>query len=223
MPRNRAAFFDFIRMRLFKGKLGAGQVEGLEAILDLWRARIPGGRPDGLAYVLATAFHETEATMQPVRETLAASDAAAIGRLDRAFSAGRLGSVKAPYWRPDADGRSWLGRGLVQLTHKRNYEAMSKVTGIDLVADPSRTMEMDVAATILIEGMRLGSFTGRKLDDYFAAGKTDWIGARRIINGRDRAELAAGYGRTFRAALAHLGSGRRCDSRRLAFKNRSEA
>lgn len=64
---------------------------------------------------------------------------------------------------------------------------------------------MGVAATILIEGMRLGRFTGRKLDDYFAAGKTDRIGARRIINGRDRAELVAGYGRTFHAALGALG------------------
>ena len=155
--------------------------------------------------MLATAFHETAATMQPVRETLAASDAAAIGRLDRAFSAGRLASVKTPYWRPEADGRSWLGRGLVQLTHKRNYEAMSKVTGIDLVADPSRAMDMDVAATILIEGMRLGSFTGRKLDHYFSEEKAEWIGARQIINGNDRAELVAGYGRIFHAALGALG------------------
>jgi len=49
--------------------------------------------------------------------------------------------VKTPSWRPDTEGRSWLGRGLVQRTHKRNYEAMSKVTGIDLVGDPSRAME----------------------------------------------------------------------------------
>ncbi len=96
MPGNRAAFFDFIRTRLFKGKIRAAQVEGLDAILDLWQVRVPQGRPDGLAYVLATAFHETAATMQPVRETRAASDAAAIGRLDRAFSAGRLASVKTP-------------------------------------------------------------------------------------------------------------------------------
>lgn len=47
MPRNRAAFFDFIGMRLFTGKLGAGQVQRPDAILDLWRIgarRIINGR-----------------------------------------------------------------------------------------------------------------------------------------------------------------------------------
>lgn len=94
-----------------------------------------------MAYGLATASHETSATMQPVRETLPASDAAAIGTTRQGGFAGGLGSVKTPSWRPDTEGRSWLGRGLVQRTHKRNYEAMSKVTGIDLVGDPSRAME----------------------------------------------------------------------------------
>ncbi|CAN7224497.1 hypothetical protein [Neorhizobium sp. LjRoot104] len=201
MAHNRHAFFDFVRTRLFKGRLVTGQVEGLTAILDGWRER--GGQDEHppLAYVLATAFHETAATMQPVRETLAASDRSAIARLDAAFAAGRLGSVKTPYWRPDADGKSWLGRGLVQLTHRRNYEAMSNVTGIDLVADPCRAMEMPVSVAILIEGMRRGSFTGRKLGDYFGQAGADWVGARKIINGSDRAELVARHARGFAEAL----------------------
>ena len=201
MAHNRHAFFDFVRTRLFKGRLVTGQVEGLTAILDGWRER--GGQDEGppLAYVLATAFHETAATMQPVRETLAASDRSAIARLDEAFAAGRLGSVRTPYWRPDADGKSWLGRGLVQLTHRRNYEAMSDVTGIDLVADPGRAMEMPVSVAILIEGMRRGSFTGRKLGDYFGQAGADWVGARKIINGSDRAELVARHARGFAEAL----------------------
>jgi hypothetical protein len=202
MVLNRPRVFDIVRSRLFKGRLAKAQVEGLTAILDGWQARAPDGRTEALAYVLATAFHETATTMQPVRETLAATDAAAVARLDKAFAAGRLGSVKTPYWRLDADGRTWLGRGLVQLTHKRNYEAMSTVTGIDLVADPARAMDMDVAVAILIEGMRAGSFTGRRLDDYFTPQKTDWQGARQIINGTDRAALVAGYGRVFCQALS---------------------
>lgn len=209
MQLSRRAFFDFVRMKLFQGRLGAGQVAGLTAILDGWLARVGQGgmqplapcSAQPLAYVLATAFHETAATMQPVRETLAASDKVAIARLEEAFAAGRLGSVRTPYWRPDADGRSWLGRGLVQLTHRRNYEAMSGVTGIDLVADPGRAMEMPVSVAILIEGMRRGSFTGRKLDDYFGPGRADWVGARKIINGNDRAELVARHARVFAEAL----------------------
>nr|WP_250814046.1 hypothetical protein [Neorhizobium tomejilense] len=201
MAHNRHAFFDLVRTKLFKGRLAAGQVEGLTAILDAWRERDGQGEAQPLAYVLATAFHETAATMQPVRETLAASDRSAITRLDEAFAAGRLGSVKTPYWRPDAEGKSWLGRGLVQLTHRRNYEAMSAVTGIDLVADPGRAMEMPVSVAILIEGMRRGSFTGRKLGDYFGQARCDWVGARKIINGNDRADLVARHARVFAEAL----------------------
>jgi predicted chitinase len=201
MAHNRHAFFDLVRTKLFKGRLVAAQVEGMTAILDAWRERDGQGEAQPLSYVLATAFHETAATMQPVRETLAASDRSAIARLDEAFAAGRLGSVKTPYWRPDAEGKSWLGRGLVQLTHRRNYEAMSAVTGIDLVADPGRAMEMPASVAILIEGMRRGSFTGRKLGDYFGQGRTDWVGARKIINGNDRADLVARHARVFAEAL----------------------
>ncbi|MGK6315256.1 hypothetical protein [Neorhizobium sp. DT-125] len=204
MGRERAVFFDIIRPELFKGRLSARQGQGLTAILDGWRRHAPDGRPDALAYVLATAFHETAATMQPIRETLAKTDAVAIRRLDAAFAAGRLPSVRTPYWRPDAEGKSWLGRGLVQLTHRRNYEAMSKVTGVDLVADPARAMQMEVSVAILIEGMRRGCFTGKRLDHYFGPGSSDWVGARKIINGTDRAELVAGYGRVFSGALAGL-------------------
>lgn len=201
MQLERRVFFDLVRTKLFGGGLTSGQVEGLTAILDGWSARAAQGGNDPLAYVLATAFHETAATMQPVRETLAASDKMAIARLEQAFAAGKLGSVRTPYWRPDENGRSWLGRGLVQLTHRRNYEAMSEITGIDLVTDPGRAMEMPVSVAILIEGMRCGSFTGRKLGDYFGPGRTDWTGARKIINGNDRAELVARHARVFAQAL----------------------
>jgi len=197
----RRQFLAAARRDPCRGRLLQRQVEGFSAILDVWQERARGGDVRQLAYVLATAFHETAATMQPVRETLARTDAEAIRRLDAAFAAGRLKSVRQPYWRPDAEGKSWLGRGLVQLTHRRNYEAMSQVTGVDLVADPSRAMDMGVSVVILIEGMRCGSFTGHGLDDYFTPGREDWTGARRIINGTDRAELVAGYGRAFARAL----------------------
>jgi predicted chitinase len=169
--------------------------------MDAWEALEPAEKSAALAYVLATAFHVTAATMQPVRETLANTDQSAVARLESAYAAGRLRTVKTPYWRYDADGRTWLGRGLVQLTHRRNYQKMSELTGIDLVAAPHRAMEMDVAVKILIEGMRAGSFTGRRLGDYFDAGKSDWVGARKIINGNDRAALVAGYAKAFAAAL----------------------
>lgn len=200
---DRPFFFDTVRDAPFKGALSAPQVEGMVAILDFWEARMPDADPRWLAYILATAFHETAYTMQPVRETLATSDARAIEILETAFANGKLSWVKTPYWRPDADGKSWLGRGLVQLTHKRNYEAMSALTGIDLVAEPDRAMEMGPAVSILIEGMVNGSFSNHKLADHLNATNDDWINARRIVNGTDRAEKLAGYGKTFLAAIRH--------------------
>lgn len=194
-------FFDAVRQELFKGGLTQPQVVGMTAILDAWEKRFTEADRRWLAYILATAYHETAYTMQPVRETLAESDLRAVEILETAFAAGRLSWVKTPYWRPDEDGRCWLGRGLVQLTHKRNYEAMSTLTGIDLVADPDRAMEMDAAVTILIEGMLQGSFTGHKLADHLNATTEDWVNARRIVNGTDRAEKLAGYAMAFHAAL----------------------
>lgn len=201
MVIDRKAFFGHVRGPLYGGKLGQGQVSGLTALLDRFEQ---GGETRDrrfLAYMLATAHHETGGRLQPVRETFAATDAAAIGVLDRAYADGRLPQVSAPYWRRDADGKSWLGRGLVQITHRRNYERLAELTDIDLVTRPERAMEMATSVEILFVGMLRGAFTGRRLADHFAAGRADWVGARRIINGLDRAERVAGYGQAFFAAL----------------------
>lgn len=205
MVIDRKGFFDGVRGPLYGGRLERAQVAGMTALIDRFEA---GGGTYGetgdrrfLAYMLATAHHETGGRMQPVRETFAASDDTAIARLDRAFAEGRLPQVSAPYWRRDADGRTWLGRGLVQITHRRNYERLSSLIGVDLVQRPERAMEMAVSVEILVVGMLRGAFTGRRLADCFSPGRADWIGARRIINGLDRAERVAGYGRAFFAAL----------------------
>ena len=198
---DRKAFFDAARGTLYGGRLARTQVAGLTALLDRFER---GGETRDrrfLAYMLATAHHETGGRLQPVRETFAASDAAAIARLDRAFAAGRLPQVSAPYWRRDGEGKSWLGRGLVQITHRRNYARLAALTGIDLVGQPELAMETAAAVEILFTDMLRGAFTGQRLDNHFSDARADWVGARRIVNGRDRAEKVAGYGRAFFAAL----------------------
>lgn len=203
---DRTVFFKAVRASLFDGALKQGQVDGLTAILDRW-ARMPEPADRRwLAYMLATAHHETGRTMQPVRETFATSDERAIAILEAQFRKGGLPSVSTPYWRRDGEGKSWLGRGLVQLTHRVNYAKMAQATGIDLLANPERAMELPVAVDILFAGMQSGAFTGKRLGDYFSLSRESWTGARRIINGRDRAELVASYGRQYLAAL-RLASG----------------
>lgn len=194
---NREAFYASLRARgsgVFGTSLTQGQVDGLEAIL----AACDGLPVTHAAYILATAYHETARTMQPVRETLASTDDQAIARLDKAFASGRLKSVKNPYWRKDADGKTWLGRGFVQLTHKTNYARAGRELALDLVGNPSLAMQPTVAALILVRGSAEGWFTGKKLSDYLPG---DYVQARRIINGMDRAQDIAGYARAFEAAL----------------------
>ena len=78
---------------------------------------------------------------------------------------------------------------------------MSSVVGENLVADPALALEPDTAAKIMFCGMERGSFTGRKLADYFSDAGADWFNARRIINGTDCAAQIAAYGQEFHAAL----------------------
>lgn len=204
----RTVFFQSVRMTLFGGRLSSAQVAGLSAILDRAEAEPRGCDLRWLAYMLATAHHETGRKMQPVRETGAGSDEQAIARLERAFARGLLPSVRAPYWRRDGEGKTWLGRGLVQLTHKRNYERMSQLIGKDLVSDPDRALDSAVAVSVLFTGMVAGAFSGVALRDVFTPSQTDWIAARRIINGQDRAEDIATDAQAYHAALLAGRAGR---------------
>lgn len=198
-------FFSQIKSSLFNGSLNQGQVDGINVILDKmaeFRGQILRNQA---AYILATAYHETGARMMPVRETFASSDAQAMGRLESAWKKGVLTWVKTPYWR---DG--WYGRGYVQLTHKVNYQKMSDILGLDLVGDRDLTLDEDVAATILIEGMLQGAsgkgdFTKYKLEDFVNLKKSDYIGARKVINGNESASKVAGYAKKFEAALEAAG------------------
>jgi len=200
MRIDRRIVFAGLRNAVFGGRLSQGQVEGVEAVLTRFSAR-GWADPRWLAYMLATAHHETGGTMQAVRETFAATDDEAFARLERAWRAGKLPTVRTPYWRRDAAGRSYYGRGLVQITHRENYEKMSRVTGLDHVAEPDLALRLGVAATILVVGMTEGLFSGVRLADTFAGTKADWTGARKIVNGTDRAKKIAVTARIFDAAI----------------------
>lgn len=195
-PLERRDFFAVVRKSF--GKLNQKQVDGFNTVLDALTDEAV--TPTQAAYLLATAWHETAHTMQPVRETLAHNDATAISRLERAWKSGRL-NVKNPYWKPDANGKSWFGRGHVQLTHQRNYQAASELIGIDLVADPALALDPAISALILVRGSMQGLFTGKRLSQYINADSRDYVNARRVINGTDRALDIAAYATRFERAL----------------------
>ncbi|MEN6548573.1 MAG: hypothetical protein ABFE07_21210 [Armatimonadia bacterium] len=179
---NRTVFFDRVRARPFGGSLSQPQVSGLTAILDA--ASTYGIKDERyLAYALATAYHETAHTMQPIAE---------YGK-----GKGRKYGVKGKH------GQVPYGRGYVQLTWDTNYERADKELGLNgaLLKDFDLAMRPGIAAGILFEGMTEGWFTGKKLSDYFTASKADPVNARRIINGTDKASMIAGYYNDFLAAL----------------------
>lgn len=187
MTTNRSAFFAAARSSLFGGRLAASQVQGVEAIIDGFEKRGLSDRR-WLAYMLATTFHETDRTMEPIVEY---GGRKYFDKYDTGRLAEQLGNT------PEADGDGYLyrGRGFVQITGFDNYRKFG------LEADPDKALELETATNILIVGMTTGTFTGRKLSDYFSGEKADWVNARRIINGTDRAADIADYGRAFYQAL----------------------
>ena len=169
-PEIQKPFFDYQVVRDKFGKLVQSQVNGFETIIHKWQeSKLEDLR--WLAYMLATTWHETSRTMQPITEY---------------GSQTYLRSKK--YW-------PYIGRGYVQLTWKRNYEKYG------IADHPEKALEPDLAAHIMIDGMTKGIFTGKKLGDYFNTKVSDAVGARRIINGTDKDKLIAGYYNVFLDAL----------------------
>lgn len=209
---NRTTFLAYARRAPFGGRLTQSQIDGMNAILDEWDRRQSTGKVIDnrhLAYMLATVFYETGGTMQPVTENLNYSaerltqvwpsrfptiaSAKPFARNPRKLAnkvyGGRMGNTA-----PD-DGWLYRGRGLPQITGKENYAKFG-------IADaPEKAGEMATAIRILFDGMIVGTFTGKKLGDYFNQVANDPVGARAIINSTDKAKLIAGYYRNFLDAL----------------------
>lgn len=181
---DRGHFFDAVRDSMFGGSLSQAQVEGTEALLDACGAlQVADQRM--VAYVLATAYHETAKTMQPIAEY-------GKGKGRKYGVPGRNGG-QVPY-----------GRGFVQTTWDDNYERTDRELGLNgrLIANYNLLLtDTDMAAKAAVRGMAEGWYTGKKLRDYFTPTSSDWVNARRIINGTDRAQTIAGYGKLFNTAL----------------------
>lgn len=168
---NRAEAIEAIRKEFELNRERTDSVRLILAECDEHGITLPAQR----AYILATAWHESR--LLPITE-----------------------------WGSDAYLRSkaywpYIGRGFVQLTWDYNYRKQGDRMGIDLLGNPELALEKDIAADILVYGMKHGQFTGKKLSDYINSGKTDFPNARRIINGTDKAEMIAGYASRFLKCL----------------------
>ncbi len=136
-----------------------------------------------LAYVLGTGFWETGKTMKPVEEAYYLKDKAEAYR--------KKNLRYYPYY----------GRGYVQLTWDYNYEKYG------IKDNPAKALEPSFAAYVLVDGMKNGVFTGKKLSNYITLSKSDFKNARRIVNGMDQAELIAEFARQYDKDLLAIGYG----------------
>ena len=181
-------FFQTVRP-MFGGSLAQSQVDGLNALLDATE----GQRLQIRAYLLATTFHETAGTMQPIHERGQRS------YFDKYEPGTRLGRVLGNTKK--GDGYLYRGRGYVQITGRRNYAKASQAFGVDFLRDPDNALKHKWAAHILVRGCTQGWWTGKKLSDYITPQKADYRNARRVVNGLDDAALIAKYARRFEVAL----------------------
>lgn len=189
-------FFSSIKASLFNGRLNQSQVDGINFKLNAFNQ---SGIRDNRwkAYMLATSYHETAKTMQPIEE---------YGKGRGRPYGSKLKQNRKPYEYPD---KLYYGRGDVQLTWYENYELMGKLLGIPLLEQPELALDSEISAKIMIEGMtkgksNRGDFTGVSLETYFNATKDDPINARRIINGLDKAHLIAAYHYKFLLAIKKI-------------------
>jgi hypothetical protein len=128
-----------------------------------------------MAYILATALHETYKTMTPVRE--------------KGLGQGKPYGQPAPYM---TYSNIYYGRGYVQLTWLDNYKAMTKRLrdsgdlsyAQDMAATPDLALDPSIAYSIASIGMMEGLFlNGNMIDDYISGAFCDYEGAREVVNG----------------------------------------
>lgn len=141
-----------------------------------------------LAYILGTVQRETANTYLPVKEA---------------------------YWLSEEWRKHNLryypayGRGFVQITWDSNYNKMANLIKHELGLDVYKmgkgkydwALDPNLAAFILVYGMVKGTFTGRPLGQFIAGGNTDYLNARKIVNGMDAASTIMKYAQEWERKL----------------------
>ena len=193
---NPGAFFAHLKTAQVLGPtLDQGEVDGVNAILAACGGA--GWGPRFTAYALATADRETGGTMNPIKEW---GGAQYFTRMYDVTGRDPTRARKMGNTQP-GDGPRYCGRGYVQLTWKANYDKLGNLLGHPLMENPDLAMRPDIAAAVMVKGMSMGLFTGKKLADYITAEKCDFVNARRVINGLDHAKEIAREADHYLAAL----------------------
>lgn len=189
---NKKKFFNSIRASLFGGTLSISQVKQMLSILQEWERR---GMHDlrQLADIFGTVYWETDKTMCPIEE---------YGKGKGRKYGQRVKMNGLPYIEPFI----FYGRGHTQNTWWDNYNGLTNAArkqgkDWDFLRHPGLLLQTEPSIWATFHAMTTGMYTGKKLSDYFNDKVCDWTGARRIINGTDKAEEIAGISKKFYVAL----------------------
>lgn len=100
---------------------------------------------------------------------------------------------------------AFYGRGYVQLTWWNNYAKNGAAVGmgLELLFNPDRGLERDVAYKVMAEGIIYGvGYANRhKLQHYLVGGRADYVGARAIVNRLDPVPSIVRAAQLFEASL----------------------
>ena len=145
--------------------------------------------PAHLAYVLATAEHETNFGRDMVERWGPSA-------LQTSYEGHTMNER-------NGDGERFRGRGYVQLTFRKNYRRFARALGERLEEEPDLAADPDVAARVMAVGMsRLGYRSPKLVLGAFGAGAAfDFVAARDIVNG-DRRRVETRYGTTIGNGIA---------------------
>lgn len=194
------AGFKHIREKL--GRLTQKQVDGINRYVRAMDED-KGITYAQAAYILATVWHEGAGTMEPIEE-FGKGKGRPYGTWYKnskgelySFKNGKRDSVYLYSEYPHL----YYGRGDTQNTWYDNYEKLSKVFNVDFLRQPELLLTEEWSTKVTIYSMKNGLYTGKRLDDYIYQSKKDYINARRIVNGTDRAKLIAEYAADFEYAL----------------------
>ena len=185
-----AGGFAIIRLKF--GRLSQEAVDNINLIVETCEKY--GLTYPQTAYLLATTYHETAHTFKPIKEYGG-------WKYLSKYDTGRLAKALGNTPQADGDGQKYAGKGFAMITGYSNYKFVGEQLGIDLINNPDLALEPKYAAEILVRGSKDGWFTSKKLSDYINDKKKDYINARRVINGLDKARLIASYAVVFEKAL----------------------
>ena len=193
-----AGGFDIIRKKF--GTLTQEKVDNINLIVAT--AEKYGLTYPQTAYLLASIAWETARTFKAIAE---------YGKgKGRKYGTWYTNSKGQKYGIAGSGGNTYLysehphlyyGRGHIQSTWLDNYKYIKQRTGVDVVNNPDLLLDDKLSIEVTVLALKGGWYTGKKLSDYINDSKKDYVGARRCVNGTDKAREIADYAVVMEKAL----------------------